>query len=175
MATTFRVTMTGQKQVRRMLQQVAPAAAKRAMRSALNKGGSVTLRTMRKLVPVQRVRRAGFGAPGAALAKPKKDRPRGGNLKRSLGRKYLYYPGSAMHLLLLGPRVSGEHKGQHGHLVEAGTRPRTQKTTGRYTGIMPAIRFMERSMDATVFRVIGVIGTEFANGLMREIRRQRGR
>lgn len=39
-------------------------------------------------------------------------------------------------------------KGAHGHLVEFGTGPRTQKKTGRYTGQMPARPFMRPAWDA---------------------------
>jgi hypothetical protein len=34
-----------------------------------------------------------------------------------------------------------------GHLVEFGTAPRTQQTTGRYTGRMPANPFMRPALD----------------------------
>ncbi len=170
----FTVSISGRRDIERMLKKVIPAAADRSLRVALNKGATITLRMMRQTVPVQKARKHGFRS-GVALPRSRKDRPRGGRLKRSLGRKYIHYKSSGNHLLMLGPRVKAPHQGKHGHLVEAGTGPRWQTSTGRYTGRMPALRFMERAMDATRFAAERVIASSFAQRLRVEIRRQRRR
>lgn len=175
MALGFGYKLVGQREIVRMLTKVAPVAANRALRPALNKGGTVTLRKMRALAPVQRPTPNRFGVRGVALPKPEKETARGGNLKRSLTRKYLFFKGSGNHVLLLGPGVKGTRRGKHGHLVEAGTKMRAQKTTGRSTGRMPAIRFMERAMDATHHEAAGVVASVFGARLMAEIRRNRRR
>lgn len=174
MALQVTMTMVGIRRVDRMLRKGAPAAAHRAMPPALNQAGTLTLRTMRALVPVQRVRKASFGVPGAALVKPEKKEKRPGNLKRSLTRKYVTFKASEYHLLMLGPGVKGGRKGFHGHLVEAGTKPRIQDTTGRSTGTMPAIRFMERAMDATHAQATRIVARVFGARLLAEIQRGRG-
>jgi hypothetical protein len=172
--TGFTVSMTGQAAILRMLRQVLPAEANRALRTALNKGATITLQRMRETVPVQTPPKHGWRS-GTNLSKPRLDAPRGGRLKRSLGRKYIHYRSSGNHLVMIGPRVNEGHKGRHGHLVEAGTGPRVQRTTGRSTGIMPAFRFMERALDSTRFRVEGEIAKTFRTKLMDAVRKRRRR
>lgn len=38
----------------------------------------------------------------------------------------------------------------HAHLIEFGTKPRTQTTTGRYTGVMPEFGPLRRAWDETL-------------------------
>lgn len=48
------------------------------------------------------------------------------------------------------------------HLFEFGTAPRTQKTTGRYTGVMPAEPFVRPAFDSKVGLVTSAIKAELA-------------
>lgn len=54
-------------------------------------------------------------------------------------------------------------RGPHAHLVEKGTAPRTQKTTGRFVGSMPAHPFFmpgyEAKKDAAMELIINRLGS----------------
>ena len=49
--------------------------------------------------------------------------------------------------VLVGYRVKRGFKGFHGHLVEAGTRPRYKKKNKAYTGVMPALGLVKKASD----------------------------
>ncbi|MZR14227.1 hypothetical protein GQE99_14485 [Maritimibacter sp. DP07] len=53
----------------------------------------------------------------------------------------------------------------HAHLVEFGTGPRWQKSTGRYVGEMPANPFMRRSWEATKGRVLAKLSKQLGEEL----------
>ncbi|MDZ4250306.1 MAG: hypothetical protein U0990_09485 [Candidatus Nanopelagicales bacterium] len=172
----IRVPLVDRLALRLMLRKVLPREANHAMRTAVNAAGTIILRKMRELCPVQKPRPHGIRTGvQSRLSTSTKGGYRGGNLKRSLGRKYSFYLADGNHVLLLGPRVTAPWKGRHGHLVEAGTKKREQKTTGQNTGIMPAFRFMERAMDATRFAALGQMQATFRDGLFRAIRKARRR
>lgn len=65
-----------------------------------------------------------------------------GNLKASIKTKYFKKQGPAATVFPRGK------KGNHRHLVEYGTKMRTQKKTGRKVGKMPAKPFMKPAHEA---------------------------
>lgn len=67
-----------------------------------------------------------------------------GNLKASIRSRYFMKSGPASTVFPRG------RKAGHRHLVEYGTRTRTQKRTKRKTGRMPARPFMKPAMDAAM-------------------------
>lgn len=85
-------------------------------------------------------------------------------LKRSIGSKSKWYNSSGTLVVVVGPRIRkgktvhkkgtffgtkeiAAIKGQHGYIVEFGTKPRYTKT-GAFRGIMPANPFMRRAWDS---------------------------
>ncbi len=73
-----------------------------------------------------------------------------GNLKRAVRTRQLRqigrYPRTAI-------AAVDRKKAPHAHLIEYGTKPRVQKTTGRPTGIGPAIPFFRPAVDTNRVRV----------------------
>lgn len=66
-------------------------------------------------------------------------------------------------------------KGAHGVLVEFGSGPRYQKSTGRYVGVMPAKPFMRPAWDQNRHRVLEIMRTEIWDVLLKAVRRLRKR
>ena len=82
------------------------------------------------------------------------------NLERSIGAvglgSFSMKRTDQIGVVTVGPRRKGGFKGFHGHLVEFGTKPRYTKT-GKYTGVMPKLPFMEPAFKATAKIVEGRI------------------
>lgn len=75
---------------------------------------------------------------------------------------------------VFGPVQPGS-KAYHFHLVALGTAPRTQRSTGRYTGVMPRNSFFSRSASQVVNSAQGEVGAglrdAYERGIEREIKR----
>lgn len=69
----------------------------------------------------------------------------------------------------VGPR-SGRFKGNHGHLVEFGTKPRRTKK-GANRGFMPAHPFAKPAFDQTKNQVEGLISQSVAKVVLRTMKR----
>lgn len=77
-----------------------------------------------------------------------------GGLKKSIKARYFKKDGPAATVFPRGKAGSARH------LVEYGTGPRTQKSTGRYTGRMPAKPFMgpaEKNAERTYAEAIAAL------------------
>ena len=89
-----------------------------------------------------------------------------GNLKRSLKAK----KGKRRGKLFATAFAAVDRKiAPHAHLVEYGTGPRRQKTTGRYTGQMPAIPFFRPAVDATKDQVARTVNQGIARLIGRAV------
>lgn len=98
-----------------------------------------------------------------------------GNLVDSIGTvRPSFKRASELGLVESGPRRKGRYKGQAGHLVEYGTRPRQTKK-GANRGAMKAKPFMEPAWESTKNDVIKSInqylGRALVNFMKRVIRR----
>ncbi len=69
-----------------------------------------------------------------------------------------------------GPKRRGRFKGNHGHLVEFGTKSRRKKS-GANTGSMPAQPFMQPAFDATKDLVNDQIAEKIGTTLFRFMKR----
>lgn len=98
-----------------------------------------------------------------------------GNLVDSIGTvRPSFKRASELGLVESGPRRKGRYKGQAGHLVEYGTRPRQTKK-GANRGAMKAKPFMQPAWESTKNDVIKSInqylGRALVNFMKRVIRR----
>lgn len=119
-----------------------------------------------------------LGAAHLAAAKPliEKEKllaPEGptGNLIDSIGGvKTPMSKANAVGEVLVGPRRRKPYRGNHGHLVEKGTkRRRTKKGANR--GVMPAKPFAEPAFQQTQKKVEQNISEEIGKSLVRTIKR----
>lgn len=104
------------------------------------------------------------------VIKAKIEAPEGetGKLVDSMGivnGKSINYPN-----VLVVPRVKGNNKGFHGHLVHDGTSPR-RKRKGRKssTGIMPSNQFLLRAYSTMKSRLVADYKKEITNYVQRKI------
>jgi len=104
----------------------------------------------------------------AAAAKDKAPLGPTGHLKKSVKAKQLKqisnYPRSAA--AAVDRKIA-----PHAHLIEYGTRPRIQKTTGRPTGIGPAIPFFRPAVDTNVARIYTQIKDKLLDMIMEAARK----
>ena len=121
MAVQFNATLIGDKELLRKLANLEGRLRGDVSRKALNVGATPVLQAMRKTVPVGDT----------------------GNLRHSLGKKVKQYR-SGVSIAVVGPRIP---QGAHAHLLESGTKERRHKKTGRRTGRVVGIRWMERAFD----------------------------
>jgi HK97 gp10 family phage protein len=70
-----------------------------------------------------------------------------GNLRKATGAKLMKRRGGTIRSGMAGVLRGGGKKGYHAWIVEYGTTERTQKTTGRKTGRMPAHPFLRPAAD----------------------------
>lgn len=70
----------------------------------------------------------------------------------------------------VGPRRTRQHRGFHGHLVEKGTKRRTNKK-GANRGVMPAQPFAEPAFEQTKTQVVRNITDENSKQAMKVVRR----
>lgn len=161
-------TVVGLKELDAALAELPDSLARGAARRTMNKGGNVMAAEQKRLAnPAIRdtigvftkarnltgldeygaVRAAGGSSRAATQALRAARRGRG-----SEGTRITTAVGSSSPLA---------------HLFERGTGPRFQKTTGRYTGLMPAEPFVRPAFDHQVGTVITVIKTELAADIAR--------
>lgn len=118
-----------------------------------------------------------LGAAHASAAKPliEKEKllaPEGptGNLVDSIGAvKTSIKRASVIGEVKVGPR-SGRFKGNHGHLVEFGTKPR-RNSKGANRGFTPARPFAKPAFDLTKTQVEGNISQAIAKVVLRTMKR----
>src|SRR5687767_1788994 len=96
-----------------------------------------------------------LGAAHLAAAKPLIQREKQlapideGDLSESIGgEKVSISKANSVGEVAIGPRRSRQHRGHHGHLVEKGTKRRTNKR-GANRGVMPAQPFAEPAFQQT--------------------------
>jgi len=104
----------------------------------------------------------------ADAARSKAPKGQTGNLKRSVKAKFLRqignYPRSAA--AAVDRKIA-----PHAHLIEYGTMPRVQKTTGRPTGTGPAIPFFRPAVDSNVARIYTQIKDKLLDMIMEAARK----
>lgn len=111
-----------------------------------------TLRNLVQALPNEKVEPVMMEGAKVIADAARSKAPQGatGNLKRSIKAKFLRqigtYPRSAA--AAVDRKIA-----PHAHLIEFGTKPRMQKTTGRYTGIGPARPFFRPAVDTNVARI----------------------
>jgi len=116
-----------------------------------------TLLALAKSLPNEKTEPVMMEGAKIIAAAAKANAPKGptGNLKKGIKAKFLRqisnFPRSA----------AAVSNAPHDHLVEYGTAPRRQKTTGRYTGSMPAHPFFRPAVDANKGRVYRQIIDKF--------------
>jgi len=94
-----------------------------------------------------------------------------GNLIDSIGvYKEPFSKAAELGLIQAGPR-RGRYKGNAGHLVEYGTKPRSLKKNGANRGVMKAKPFMEPAWERTKDRVMDSINDMIGKTLWRFMRR----
>lgn len=84
---------------------------------------------------------------------------RTGNLKKSIGTIAGRGQGKGTQVYA-GPRRGGPYKGYAGHLIEYGTGPRKQASTGRNTGSVAAQPFMRPAFDKMYPVAVGIVKAE---------------
>lgn len=112
-------------------------------------------------------------AAKALIEKEKLLAPEGpdGDLVDSIGAiKTPFAKASVVGEVIVGPRRSRRYKGHHGHLVEFGTQPRTNKK-GANRGTMPKKPFAAPAFRVTQPVVIGRISTEVGRKLYAYMKR----
>ncbi len=82
-------------------------------------------------------------------------------------RRRLPPPGDGLTTVYIG----STRRGAHAHLVEFGTGPRTQESTGRYVGSMPRHPFLRPAWDQNKAAVVSSIKIELAKEIERAARR----
>lgn len=92
---------------------------------------------------------------------------KGGNLKRSIGRRFRSYRKSGVSLVVVGPRWP---QGAHAHWIEWGTAERMHKG-GHRTGRMTARNLMARVWDENEEVTLAIAIREIRLGLLAEARR----
>lgn len=115
-------------------------------------------------VPAERVRNR------AKLNLARVTTERTGNLDQSIGLKFIERKGVATYIV--GPRVKGRWKGQHGHLIEFGTRARVQGTFGRYLGAIKPRPFLRPAFDSLRDSNLALMKRILKEGIEREARRK---
>ena len=112
---------------------------------SFNQSAKRIMRTASKMVEQAYKRRAPVGKTG--------------NLRDSVKAKNIYTLTSGPAATVM-PRATklGAGSGWHRHFVAYGTQPRTQRKTGRSTGVMPKNHYYEGAEDA---------GSAYFNGAMR--------
>ena len=140
------VDLTGDKELMRKLDKLSAKIGRRVLRKAVRAGGAPIVKAAKSRVP--------------------KDT---GNLKKSIGQRFKWYNMSQTMVTVVGPRIRYKKEktllgktvtskdatgkkisllaGQHGFLVEYGTKPRYTKN-GAFRGIGPAQPFMRPAWDA---------------------------
>ena len=120
---------------------------------------AATLLALAKCLPNEKVQPVLMEGAKIIAADAKRRAPKGptGNLKKGIKAKFLRQIGAY-------PRSAAVvSNAPHDHLVEYGTAPRTQKTTGRFTGTMPAHPFFRTAVDTNKGRVQTQIINELGN------------
>lgn len=146
----FRFRITGLKEVQKRLLALPPKLERRVVAQAVRAAGRPILQVMKSILRPHR---------------------HTGNLLRSLGTRIRKY-GSGSVVGIYGPRtkIKGERTGQHATLVDKGTKERWQKTTGRYTGRMPAIPYREPAYRAAKGRIVPAFQRKILQALDRLVR-----
>jgi HK97 gp10 family phage protein len=129
-----------------------------------------TLRNLVKALPNDKVEPVMMEGAKVIADAARAKAPKGptGNLKRSVKSKFLKqisnYPRSAA--AAVDRKIA-----PHAHLIEYGTKPRIQKTTGRYTGIGPAHPFFRPAVDANRSRIYTQIRDKLLDMIMEAARK----
>ncbi len=129
-----------------------------------------TLRNLVKSLPNEKVEPVMMEGAKVIADAARSKAPKGptGNLKRSIKSKFLRqignYPRSAA--AAVDRKIA-----PHAHLIEYGTKPRVQKTTGRPTGTGPARPFFRPAVDTNIARVYTKIKDSLLDMIMEAARK----
>lgn len=138
--------------------------------------GAKEIDTLLKQMPKELTHKV-LGAAHADAAKPLVEKekllaPEGptGNLVDSIGTvKSTFKKANTIGEVNVGPR-GGKFKGNHGHLVEFGTRPRQTKN-GANRGVMPAHPFVQPAFSQTKGQIESRIAGSIGKVLLRTMKR----
>ncbi len=139
----------GFKDIEAVLHKMPKKIKRNVLNHAARKGANVILKEARRRAPKSKDRRSGKHLK--ALLK----------VGQRIAKRKLP-PGEFVVGVLSG-------QGNHAALMEFGTGPRYQKTTGRYTGQVAAQPFMRPAYDAKKYEAIKVIQAELLARLNKEV------
>jgi HK97 gp10 family phage protein len=129
-----------------------------------------TLRNLVQALPNEKVEPVMMEGAKVIADAARSKAPQGptGNLKRSIKSKFLKqlgnYPRSAA--AAVDRKIA-----PHAHLIEFGTKPRMQKTTGCYTGIGPARPFFRPAVDSNVAKIYTQIKDKLLDTILEAARK----
>jgi len=148
---TIKLDLTGERELMRKLDRLSDKAGRRALRKAMRAGARPIVKHAKQLAPVG-----------------KRTEEKGEGLKESIGTRFRWYGRTGTDVAVIGPRIKykkervggklrvvkdaqgkrvTEKFGQHGYIIEYGTKPRYTKK-GAFRGLGPAMPFMRPAWDA---------------------------
>lgn len=138
----------GLSESRSALKQLGPAVEKKVLNIALMTGAREIVRAIQAQAQAPRRLKAAAAAKTATRAAPRND-------------------------IIPGDVYTGFRSPHHrlAHLIEFGTRPRIQKKTGRYTGVMPAKPFVRPAVDQSKDTAERKVRDAIGRGVEREATR----
>ena len=152
------IKIEGARELDRALSELAKRVRNKIAKKAIRAASTPMMKAMRRNAP----KRSKQGSQT-------KKRP--GVLKRSIARKLWRSKRTGNHVAIIGPRSKAA---PHAWLVENGTAPRVQTSTGRFTGSMPPNAFMRKAFDANRRGAVNIMVRHLRIGIETETRKIRG-
>jgi HK97 gp10 family phage protein len=140
----------GLKELDAALAELPQATSKNVMRRAARKSLEIVIKAADQYVPIDQ----------GGLKKSLKVSTRLSKRQATLARREFKTDGKAAIVMYAGPSAL-----PHAHLIEFGTKPRYQKTTGKFVGQVRARPYMRPAWDANQTKVL----TTFKNDMWSEI------
>ena len=142
-------TITGDKALLKLLKKLPDKTARKVSRQAVNAGATPILKAARRLVSVD-----------------------DGTLKKALDKKVKTYKKTKAVVAIIGPR---SREAPHGSLLEFGSGPRIQTTTGREVGSMPAKPFLRPAAQQEGSNAFSKMRAKMGQGIEREAMKLKGK
>lgn len=146
------VKLIGAEEIKRTLKDLPNAVSHKIQQSAHMQAAKPLVRRAQQLAPIHE-----------------------GDLSESIGSvKPVIKRAQFVGEVRVGPRRRRPYRGQAGHLVEFGTKRRFTKS-GAHRGFMPKKPFMEPALNQTKIQVIGIIRSEMAKSVVKQMKKTLGR
>jgi len=161
--------LTGDRDLMRKLDKLEAKVGRNVLRKAMRAGSTPIVKDAKARAPVGDT----------------------GNLKKSIGRRFKWYNAQGTYVVVVGPRIKYARDkvtkkllrdqrgrrisvlaGQHGFIVEHGTKPRYTKS-GAFRGIGPPQPFMRPAWDANKKKAEQLAVTKLRDEVFKEARRGR--